>query len=70
MIPQSSSGFISSFRRLFGIIHATSRSVATFNIGLAFPTFPPLLVLVLFGVACTICGIGLRWIIDHFWDGA
>jgi len=70
MAIQSSSRFPPSFRRLLGSIHAASRSVATFNIGSAFPTLPPLLVLALFGIACTISGISLRWIIDQIWDGA
>jgi two-component sensor histidine kinase len=55
---------------MLATIHARSRSVATFNIASAFPKLPLLPVLVLFGIACTICGISLRWIIDHVWDGA
>ena len=46
------------------------RSLAKFDVVYAFPAFSPSLVQALFGVICTFSGVGLRWVIDHFWAGA
>lgn len=59
------SAFPKTFRKFLGI-----RSLATFDVVLAFPAFSPSLVQILFGVLCTFSGVGLRWIVDHFWAGA
>ncbi|TYC49748.1 DUF4118 domain-containing protein [Rhodobacterales bacterium] len=70
MIAASLRNLQAGVRKPFGRFFGSSRSLATYNIETAFPGLSPVLVQVLFGLLCTVSGIGLRWLLDHLWSGA
>ncbi|WP_299818799.1 histidine kinase dimerization/phosphoacceptor domain -containing protein [uncultured Roseibium sp.] len=70
MIVASLRNLQAGVRKPFSQFFGSGRSLATYNIEAAFPSFSPVLVQVAFALLCTVSGISLRWVLDFLWSGA